>query len=231
MKRIGLAVIGSLWLASASSAQMPGMNVPPSPAGALARFFGSNLAFSASAQVVTGRKTSVMSFAVSGGKVRNEIDMTKLGKIKPQDAADMKQMGMDRMVILALPGKTVIYVMYPALESYFEAPRSGSQAGGATLKTALGNETIDNHPCAKSKLTITDADGKVSEALVWEATDLNDFPIQYQTTDSGETTITTFRDINQSSPDAALFEVPAKYKQYGSMQELIMGNMQRMMQQ
>jgi hypothetical protein len=30
-------------------------------------------------------------------------------------------------------------------------------------------------------------------------------------------------------PDGALFELPAGYKKFGSMQEMIMGNMQRML--
>jgi hypothetical protein len=32
-------------------------------------------------------------------------------------------------------------------------------------------------------------------------------------------------------PDAALFELPANYTKYGSIQEMMMANMQRMMQQ
>ena len=90
---------------------------------------------------------------------------------------------------------------------------------------------MENHPCTKSKLTFTDKDGRTSEALVWEATDLKNFPIQYQTVDEGQTTTTTFTDIKSGKPAASLFELPASYKKYGSMQEMMMGNMQRLMQQ
>ena len=49
--------------------------------------------------------------------------------------------------------------------------------------------------------------------------------------DEGKTTTTTFSDIKMGKPDPALFAVPASYKKYGSMQEMMMGNMQRLMQQ
>ena len=31
-------------------------------------------------------------------------------------------------------------------------------------------------------------------------------------------------------PDASLFDLPESYKKYGNMQEMMMGNMQRMLQ-
>ena len=66
---------------------------------------------------------------------------------------------------------------------------------------------------------------------MWEGTDLENSPSQYQTVDEGQSTTATFPDIKQGKPAAALFELPASYKRYGSMQEMIMGNMQRLMPQ
>ena len=80
-------------------------------------------------------------------------------------------------------------------------------------------------------MTFTDKDGGTAEAIVWEATDLKNFPIQYQTVEEGLTTTTTFSDIKMEKPDASLFALPESYKRYANMQEVIMGNMQRMMQQ
>src|SRR5262249_15788086 len=102
---------------------------------------------------------------------------------------------------------------------------------GKVDKAELGKETVEKHPCTKSKLTYTDKNGRTSEALVWEAVDLKDFPIQYQTVDEGHTTTTTFSDIKMGKPEASVFELPASYKKYGSMQDMLMGNMQRMMPQ
>jgi len=60
---------------------------------------------------------------------------------------------------------------------------------------------------------------------------LKNFPIQYQTVEEGQTTTTTFSDIKMGKPDAALFEMPGTYKKYDNMQQMMMGNMQRLMQQ
>ena len=48
--------------------------------------------------------------------------------------------------------------------------------------TELGKETVDGHPCVKSKATVTDKDGKKYESLVWNATDMKNFPVKIETT-------------------------------------------------
>lgn len=236
MKRFALTVLGLTLLASASLAQ-PGGKPPPDPCAALAKFFDKDAAFSATAKVViTGKKerdnqTMELRLAVSGRKMRNEMDMTKMSGVPARDKEGMKQMGMDQMVILALPEKPATYMVFPGLKSYCDMPASGKGSPEGKLeKTELGSETVEKHACKKSKLTFTDKDGKSAEATVWEATDLKDFPIQYQTIEDGQTTTTTFTDIKMEKPDASLFELPADHKKYGSMQEMMMGNMQRLMQ-
>ena len=236
MKQIRFVILGCLLLVSGSSAQMPG-GPAPDPCAALAKFFSRDAAFTATAKVVsTGKRananqTMVMLFAVSGGNLRNEMDMTKASGVRPSDLDSMKQMGMDKMVILKLADKQSAYMVYPNLQSYCDMPtaKKGS-TDGKLDKTELGKDTVEKHPCTKYKLIFTDKDGQTSEALVWEAADLKNLPIQYQTVDEGQTTTTTFTDIKTGKPDPSLFELPASYKKYGSMQEMMMGNMQRMMQ-
>ena len=237
MKQLAFAVFGFCLLMSVSLAQMPNGQPPPDPCAALAKFFSKDAEFTALAKViVTGKKardnqTMVMRFAVSGRKMRNEMDMTKMGNVPPRDLAGMKQMGMDQMVILALPEKSATYMVFPNLKSYCDMPASGKgNPEGKLEKTALGTDTVEKHACKKSKLTFTDKDGKTAEAIVWEATDLKNFPIQYQTVENEQTTTTTFSDIKMDKPDASLFVLPESYKKYGNMQEMMMGNMQRLMQ-
>jgi len=237
MKRFACTVCGLVSLASVSWAQMPGGKPPPDPCAALAKFFSRDAAFTASAKVVVTAKkardnqTMVMHFAVSGRKMRNEMDMTKMGGVRASDVEGMKQMGMDQMVVLALPEKPATYMMFPNLKSYCDMPTSGKgNPEGKVEKTELGSDTVEKHACKKSKLTFTDKDGQTAEAMVWEATDLKDFPIQYQTVENEQTTTTTFSDIKMEKPDASLFDLPADYKKYGNMQALMMGNMQRLMQ-
>jgi hypothetical protein len=236
MKQIAFVILGCLLVVSVSTAQMPG-GPPPDPCAALAKYFSRDAAFTATAKVVsTGKKarenlSMVMLFAVSGGNMRNEMDMTKMSGVRASDLDGMKQMGMDKMVILKLADKQAAYIVYPNLQSYCDMPtgKKGNTEGKVD-KTELGSDTVEKHPCTKSKLTFTAKDGQTSEALVWEATDMKNFPIQYQTVDEGQTTTTTFTDIKMGKPDAALFELPAAYKKYASMQQMMMGNMQRMMQ-
>jgi hypothetical protein len=239
MKQIAFVILGCLLFVTVSSAQMPG-GPPPDPCAALGKFLNRDTAFTASAKVVSaGKKKSdnvnmTMLFAVSGGNMRNEMDMTKMSGARASDLEGMKQMGMDKMVVLKLADKQAAYIVYPGLQSYCDMPTATvkkSNTDGKVDKTELGPDTVASHPCTKSKLIYTAKDGQTSEALVWEATDMKNFPIQYQTVDEGQTTTTTFTDIKMGKPDASLFELPASYKKYGSMQEMMMGNMQRMMQQ
>ena len=236
MIRFAFAIFGCWLLAPVALAQMPGGKPPPDPCAALAKFFNRDAEFTALAKVViVGKKardnqTMEMRFAVSGRKMRNEMDMTKMGNIPARDVAGMKQMGMDQMVILALPEKPATYMVFPNLKSYADMPASGKgNPEGKLEKTALGSETVEKRACAKSKLTFTDKDGKTAEAIVWEATDLKSFPIQYQTVEDGQTTTMTFSDIKMDKPDASLFALPESYKKYGNMQEMMMGNMERLM--
>ena len=192
MKKFTVAVFGFSLLASVALAQMPGSQPPPDPCAALAKFLNKDAEFTASAKVVVAGKrardnqTMVMRFAVSGRKMRNEIDMPRMGNISAGDSEGMKQMGMDQMVILALPEKSATYIVFPNLKSYCDMPTSGKgNPEGKLEKTEVGSDTVEKHACKKSKLTFTDKDGKTAEAMVWEATDLKNFPIPSCVPDRG----------------------------------------------
>src|SRR5206468_1794411 len=130
MKKIALAVLGFFLFVSVSLAQMPG-HEPPDPCAALAKYLPKDGAFTASAKVViAGKKardnqTMVMLFAVSGGNMRNEMDMTKMSGVPAGDVEGMKQMGMDKMVILKLSEKKAAYMVFPGLNSYCDMPSGG----------------------------------------------------------------------------------------------------------
>jgi hypothetical protein len=232
-----MKLMASILLATAISVFAQGMpgGPPPDPCAALAKFLTNDVAFTATAKVVgTGMKKSdnvnmTMFFAVSGGNLRNEMDLTKMSGVRASDLDGMKQMGMDKMVILKLTDKHAAYIVYPNMQSYCDMPGGKARSGGKVVKSEIGADTVENHPCTKSKLIYTDADG-TAEALVWEATDMKKFPVQYQTVDEGRTTTTTFTNIKMGQPDAALFELPAGFQHYSSMQEMMMGAAQRMMQ-
>jgi len=208
----------------------------------LAKLFGDNTAFTATANVaVAGRSkkethAAEMQYAFHDGKMRTEIDMTKIkaGAKRQNAMEDMSALGMDKMVNLHRPDKKVSYLIYPGLKAYCEfTPPTGKQGADQPAKIEkkeIGKATIDGHPCIQYLVTITAASGSKTEVTTWEATDLKNFPIQSEIKADGDTVTTKFSNINFAKPDAALFEVPAGFKRYGSVQEMMMGAMQQMMQ-
>ena len=110
-------------------------------------------------------------------------------------------------------------------------------------KKKIGNETIDGHPCVKYD-TIYYRKSKPEEkhkAIIWEAQDLKEFPIQIEITvpaspkhpGSGGKMVIKYKDIKLGAATASMFEVPSGYKKVNSPQEVMgfggMGNIEEMM--
>jgi hypothetical protein len=212
--------------------------------GQMAKIFGKNQAFTATGEVMITDKSRPAplqmesAYAVLNGNVRTETDMSSMKgmNMPPQAVAQMKQMGMDRTISIYRGDKKLMYLVYPGLKAYCEInpaemkPADKTEPKEPTVEsTVIGKDTVDGHPCVKNKVTITTDDGKQHEIIVWKASDLKDFPIQTEMQNGGATITTHFRDIKMSAPDASLFDPPTDYKVYGSMQEMMMANMQRMM--
>lgn len=212
-------------------------------ASQMSAIFGKGQAFSATAEMsIIDKKGGdpiqmESSYAVLKGNLRWETDMTAMKgmKMPPEAIANMKQMGMDRTVSIYRGDKKLIYLVYPGLKSYCEMSPGQAQPSDKAVKdpkvdiTQLGKETVDGHPCVKNKITMTTDDGQTHEMVTWNASDLKDFPIKTEMHADGATITYHFRDIKMSAPDASLFDPPSDYKKYGSMQEIMMTNMQRMM--
>jgi hypothetical protein len=208
----------------------------------LAKIFGQTDAFTAVAETTIQDKkhgTPIqmeVAYAFLKGKLRTEMDLSKMkGPDMPADASEqMKQMGMDKTVNIYNTATRTMYLMYPGLKAYCEM--TPPNTAGVTNEppkfeiTNLGKETIDGHACEKNKITVLDKDGASHDIIAWQATDLNKFPIKTEMTESGSTITTHFRAIELSAPAASLFEPPANFKRYGSIQEMMMSSMQQMMQ-
>jgi outer membrane lipoprotein-sorting protein len=209
----------------------------------MAKLFGKTGGFTASAQSSTlessGTETiTEMGYAVRDGMVRIETDLTKSKSMKngrpvkkrKDDMEGMAGMGLDKQVTLVLPDKQATYLVYPGLKAYAEVPKKASSGESNSNWKELGKDTVDGHPCVKYLVTVTNADGSTEESTAWKATDLKDFIIQTVTTSGGDTTTLTFKNIKFDKPSASLFDLPSDYKRYGSVQEMMMGSMQQMMQ-
>lgn len=209
---------------------------------ALTKVFGKTTAFTAKCEMRLLDKSEKekmsmpMEFALLDGKFRVDVDMTQIkGQgMSEEAAAAMKQMNMERVTSIYRPDKKSVWIIYPGMQSYVNMPLPKEEAEALENepkmeKTPLGKETVDGHPCEKSKVVLTSANGKQSEVLVWNATDLKDFPVQIQTTEKNDTVILRYRNVQFAKPDAKLFESPAGYTAYDSMQEFSAGMMQKMM--
>ena len=250
MKRFALlklallhVLIATLWLANLTAvAQLPGADSPAGVNAILTKLFGNITAFSAKADVRVVDKSQketmnvVMNFALLENKVRVEIDMAQMKtKNLPAGAGEsMKQMGMDRIVSIIRPDKKVMYIIYPGMQSYLNMPLPKEEVDALEKnpkieKTALGKETIDKHLCVKNKVVITDDKGQKNEAIVWNATDLQDFPVQIQTLEKENTVVMRYRDVQFARPDAKQFDPPAGFAEYSDVSQLMQGVMKKMM--
>jgi hypothetical protein len=172
-----------------------------------------------------------MTMAMRDGKLRSEMNLSDIkGNSIPAEAgAMMKQAGMDKMVTIARPDKKMNVISYPGLKSYCETPFSASEAAEGKVEiTEVGKETVDGHPCVKKKLTTTDSKGRPQEAFVWQASDLKNFPVQMEMAQRANKLIVKFQSPTLETPEAALFEIPADYTKYDSVQALMQAAMMKM---
>lgn len=235
-KQLLTLLLGWTLAVSAAAAQQPALSVgsPPGWNAAMTRLFGDIQAFSARAELRvldrSGKESLVvpLAFALSDRKVRMDIEMTQMKG--PQVQADqvngMKQMGMDRLACVILPQKNTMQIVFPTLAAYVEMPLPDEEAAALNTKfkidkKLLGNETVEGHPCARNRVLMTDDRGQKVEFIVWNASDLKDFPLQAQMNDSGSNVIIRYRNVQLDKPDPRQFETPASYKKHKDFLELM----------
>jgi hypothetical protein len=205
----------------------------------ITNLFG-NQPFSATAQVesydgnsltpATISITATVGFCADGEKFRSYSDMAnvKSDMFTPDAAAVFKQHGVDRTILITRLDKNMKFLIYPGLRAYVEKP--GLLSPDTTMsplkivKTFLGHETIDGHPCNKSRVIVIQDDATNLFATVWQASDLQDFPIQIELGDSVNIVARIqFRDVKIGELDPKLFEVPDGYTRYNDIHEMLNG--------
>jgi hypothetical protein len=165
-----------------------------------------------------------------------DLSDLKGAPLPPQAAAQMKQIGMDKMSTITLPDQSALYIVYPNMKAYAQMSMpnqdSNTNSDFKVETTELGKETVDGHPCIKNKAVVTDDKGVKHEFVVWNATDLKKFPVKLQMEEQGQQVTMLFKDIKLAKPDSAQFDPPADFKKYDSLQAMMqeeimkrMGNM------
>lgn len=206
--------------------------------GALTKLFGDNPAFSATLenQIKPASGDAITmpgKMAFDGGKARFEMSLSDAKGLKmPPDAAEqMKAMGFDQLINITLPEQKVTYLIYPGLQSYVEnalpAAKTGTNDASTVTITAVGKETVDGHPCVENKVVVIGEQGATNEFSVWNATDLNKFPVKIFRVEQGNEITMLFKDVALTKPAATSFQVPAGYTRYDNMQTMMQTEMMK----
>ena len=244
MKIVWLALAASLASGAGgiAHAQMSAGR-PPGWNAAMTKLFGDVKAFSAKGEMRALDKSGQpaiqvpMNFALLDNKIRMDIDMTqsKGPQASPDQVALLKQMAMDRVACIVALDKKAMQLIFPSLTAYVETALPEDEAAALDKdlklhKTPLGKETIDGHPCVRNRVVMTDTKGQKAEAVVWNATDLKEFPVQMQMNDKETTVVMRYKEVHLSKPDAKQFDAPAGFTKHSDMQQLMMAIAQKQTQ-
>jgi hypothetical protein len=173
--------------------------------------------------------TIAMGLCADDGKVRTYFDLANVqGSFFDAKAlAVMKQIGQDRWVSIDRPDENKTIEIYPGRRAYIEKPldenpfHDSTDAEPEPVKTLLGHETIEGHPCDKYSLTFgTNLD---ISATVWEAADLEAFPIRIEFGKDDIHMKIQYHNIKLGEQDTNLFEVPKGYTQYDNEDDMLDG--------
>jgi hypothetical protein len=240
-----LAALALSVFTPAAWAQLPGRGIEGAPgigsSGAMLRFLGEHKAFMADVNIGTKSErggTVLLSgkLAFHDGQSRLELDLTKLeaGRMPPVLMESLKAAGMGELVILTRPEKKLTYLVYPGMQAYAETPLREEQTAEAAqaLKletTRVGEETLSGHPCIKNRVTVTDSQGKTTEATTWNATDLRNFPVAIETTDKGAQVTLFFSNVRFGPPPGTTFELPRDLRKYADTREMMREAMMKLL--
>jgi hypothetical protein len=97
---------------------------------------------------------------------------------------------------------------------------SPSTSAYQTQVTKVGEETVAGHPCIKNNTVVWNGD-QTNQFTVWNASDLNNFPIQITMAQPDVSITISFQNVSFDKLDASLFQAPANYTKYGSIQDLM----------
>lgn len=168
-----------------------------------------------------------MDFTALDGKLRIDVDRGQMkGPGIAASAIDMnKKLGIDRVSSVVRLDRRMTYMLFPGVQGYVTMALTGEDAnpsGEKLVRTALGRETIDGHKCVKNRSIVKNQKGMMLlESTTWNATDLQNFPLQIETRENGEISIIHFGQVSFAKPDPGLFELPVGYRMYPSPEDLV----------
>ncbi len=111
--------------------------------------------------------------------------------------------------------KKIVYMLMPEQKMYMkqkyepnDPKQQKSSIAKPVSKTFIRNDKFDGHPVKVYK-AVTD-DNK--EAIIWEATDLNNFPVKIEM--PSEKATMEYHNVSTKPVDKSKFSIPAGYKEF-----------------
>ena len=120
------------------------------------------------------------------------------------------------------PDEGVTHHVYPNVNGYFDTPLTNKPAIKPPKYKIeqFPDETINDHSCKKTLITMISGEGQEYKLYVWSAVDMEKFPIQMKVVKGKMTIISQFSDIQIKNPDPILFELPDNCVQFKNQTEI-----------
>lgn len=229
-----LLVAVCLTVTSRAGAQSPTAMAGPLNNGGIIKLFGANNSFISKAEIKSIDKSNKeltsmpLVFSMLDGRIRMEVDLNDMKSAERPDPAFLysRQLGMDKVIAVIRPDKKDDLVIYPKTSAYAEVAMTKEEEDDIKKKytikqTSVGKETVNGHPCVKHEVTLTGEKGDKQSLLVWNATDLKDFPVQIHILGGDDVIVMSFQDVKLIKPEARLFERPEGLTRYETAEKLV----------
>lgn len=229
MKKLLATLCTSLLLAAPIAHAQQATGLPainsqaPFLAAALSEFFSDTRSFTGGVELTMPAKEGGESMklpfgvAMADGKMRWELNLAnvKSAELPPETIAGAKDMGLERLFFIYLPGKPLT-LGFPGLKSFVEmtvpkaegVQQQAAEKIGRLEKREIGRENIAGQPTVKYAVKVPGDDGT---ATVWQATNLQNLPVKIAITKDKQTYQLQLSNIKLGQPDAAYFAVPAGF--------------------
>lgn len=170
-----------------------------------------------------------MNLAATTNAFRWDTDVSQISPMPSQVKTMSKQLRIDKMAFLIRKDEQKLYILYPNLLAYVQAPippdALAQFAASSDLiklqKTQLGQESVGGHPCIKNKVTDTEPNLPQQTGLEWDATDLQGFPIKMELRAPQGLMRFDFQEVTTNDPGAWPFQVPANYTFFKSTADVM----------
>lgn len=236
---VGAAFFLSSWLAaSGQTPGMPGGNVGYN--AAVAKLFADIPAFIANVETVltnradNSRLTIPMRMLKRQDQLRIEVDFVKIkgGGVSLQGLSAMQNIGMARVVTLVNQKDGGMTVLFPDLKASTRVGMSEVDLPDARVRVSkkeVGKDTIGGQRCVRQQVTLVSPDGKKVEATTWESPALGNFPVRMFFRQDDGTMVMNYTDVQLTAPGDDEFKVPADYRPFESISQLMQDAMTKAM--